>query len=205
MKFPRNQNFDPQFDTIPNLVWYPYVGQDFDQSAQKIMVFAHNIPMGAENYEAKTREWASKATWADAVEEYTYEQASYTKSFRSFIKGAVGLTENYGDDSDSSIINKIDAFVSRIAYGNFIQGLIKSDSALGTADSDAITRSKAINRKILEILGITHCICWGKNVFDYVTTLEGFDTLQHEDLNKGGFGYSLIEHETGRRMHVLKV
>jgi len=28
MKFPRNQNFDPQFDTIPNLV-YPFVVSEF--------------------------------------------------------------------------------------------------------------------------------------------------------------------------------
>ena len=205
MKFPHNPKFNAQFDQIPGLVWYPYVGQDFEQSAQRIMVFAHNIPMDEENYEAKTREWTAKATWADALEEYTYEQARYTKAFRSFIKGALGLDENYGYESNPSVINKVDAFVTRIAYGNFIQGLVKSNSALATADWDTVTRSKAINRPILEILGITHCICWGKNVFDYITTSEGFDTLQHEDLNKGGFAQSLIENEQGHKMRVLKI
>lgn len=92
----------------------------------------------------------------------------------------------------------------RIAYGNFIQGLVRSDSAITMAGSEAVTLSKAINPKILEILGITHCICWGKHVFDYVTTSTGLKVLQHEDLNKRGFAYRLTKNEKGHRMHVLK-
>ena len=205
MKFTHNQKFNAQFDQIPGLVWYPYVGQNFEQSDRRIMVFAHNVPMKAENYQSKMREWAAKATWADALEEYTYEQGFWTKTFRSFITAAVGLTENFGYDSELAITDKVDAFVNRIAYGNFIQDLVQSERALATADADIVARSNSINRQFLEILAITHCICWGKNVFQYVTTLDGYKTLQHEDLNKLGFAYALVENDRGSRMHVLKV
>ncbi len=204
MKFPHNEKYNAQFDQIPNLVWFPYVGQDFEHNRQRIMVFAHNIPMPIERYESERNARTAKTTWTGALDEFTYEHESYTKTFRYFIKAATGLTADFGKNSNTAITDKVDTFVRRIAYANFIQGLVKSDNALTMADSDSIALSKAINHQIIEILGITHCICWGKPVFEYVTTSLGFNVRDDECLNKRGFAYRLNENEKGHRMHVLK-
>lgn len=205
MRFRHNPQFDTQFAQIPKIVWYPYVGQEFDKGTQRIMVFAHNIAINNESYEAKSLEWKAPATWSEAVEEFTYVHGTYNKAFRSFIKGAVGLTEDYKQDPDPQIAQKIDKFVRGIAYGNFIQGLVRSDTAIATAESGLIADSKAINLQLLKILEITHCICWGKKVFNYVESLEGYITVESEDLQRSGFGYSVVESEEKRRMRVLKI
>ena len=136
MKFERDKQFDTQFDKVNNLRWYPYVGKHFGENGARIMVYAHNIPIQENIYDERKEEWAEKAVWADAMHEYTYVQAEYTNSFRCFIKGAVGLQRNYSENgkppTEPSIIQRVDAFVERIAYLNFIQDLVKSDKALGT-------------------------------------------------------------------------
>ena len=205
MKFTHNTKFNEQFDQIPDLAWYPYVGQNFEQSNQRVMVFAHNIYIKPECYESKMREFASKAKWADAIEGYTYAQADWTQTFRYFIKCAVGLTENYGCHSEPAIIDKVDSFVERIAHLNFIQDLVKSERAFAIATPEQVSRSKAINRQFLEILGITHCICWGGHVFQYVTGMDGYKILEHEKRDKKGFAYARVENNRGSKMHVLKV
>lgn len=82
MKFPHNPKFNDQFDQISNLVRYPYVGTNFEQSAQRIMVFAHNIPMDSERYESEKRARTARTTWTGALEEFTYGQTWYAKTFR---------------------------------------------------------------------------------------------------------------------------
>ena len=209
MKFLRNKEFDGQFDQL-DLTWYPYIGRDFGSNGQRLMVFAHNIPAKPLDYEAKAKEWTkAKGEWADALDEYTYVAKNYTKSFRFFIKGAVGLSDDYMDYSDPlsdpSITDKVDSFVWRIAYGNFIQALVKNENQCATAVPEDIHRSKVINQQILKTLGITHCICWGKPVFEYVTTMDGYQVLKSENLSKPSFGYALVQNESGSRMHLLKV
>ena len=137
-KFPHNPKFDPQLEQIPDIVWYPYVGQHFDQHPQKLMVFAHNAYMDAATYAVRKADFEQKSVWADCVEEYTYEQGWWTNAFRYFVKGAVGLKENYGYFSSTQVIDSVDAFVNRIAYINFIQGLVISDRALTGAEGDKV-------------------------------------------------------------------
>ena len=205
MSFIHNPRFDAQFDKVPNIIWTPYVGQNFEQSPQKLLVFAHNISCKGAEYDAKTEEWKAKNTWSSCLDEYTYKPVKYNKAFRFFIKAAVGLSGNYKEDPIPAIRDKIESFVNRIAYVNFIQGLVKSETPLTPVEASQIAQSKTINKQLLEILGITHCICWGGPVFDHVTTLDGFSVVKTEDLLQKSFSYSLIQNEHGRRMHVLKI
>src|SRR5207249_965209 len=97
----------------------------FAKSKSRAMVFAHNIPIPAKDYDTKSEEWKAKDTWAasDTIEEYTYCRAWWSKTFRSFLKGAVGLTEDFDEHSNVETIDKIESFIQKISYINFIQGL----------------------------------------------------------------------------------
>lgn len=205
MKFPHNPKFNSEFDRIPGLKWYPYVGEHFSEKSQRVMVFAHNIPIKPEEYEAKNAEWQPKETWADCIEEYAYEQGWWTEAFRYFVKGAVGLSENYTRKSSPEMIAKVDDFLSGISYVNFIQGLVKSDSQIAQADAAMITESKRINKEILGILGNTHCICWGAPVFDYVKDIPGWTAENETSFDQKGFGYCLVRTDSATPMHVLKI
>jgi len=205
MKFPHNTYFNSQFDRIPGLKWYPYVGGSFGVNPQRVMVYAHNIPIKPEEFEAKSIEFQSKSTWADCIEEYAYEQGWWTEAFRYFVKGAAGLCENYTRNSSPEIIAKVDDFLSGISYGNFIQGLVKSDSQMAQADSALVVESKRINKEILGILGITHCICWGAPVFDYVKAIPGWTAENEKSYEQRGFGYCLVRRDSAAPMHVLKI
>jgi hypothetical protein len=203
MRFPRDESFDVQFDRIEGLRWYPYVGKNFAKSESKVIVFAHNIPIPAKDYDAKLEEWKSKDTWAtsETIEEYTYCRGWWSNTFRAFIKGTVGLTQNYDEKSDSEIISKIEAFIGKISYINFIQGLVKSDEQIAMAEPEQIELSKKVNREILNALGITHCICWGKPVYEYVRGMTGFKTISETVLEKSGFSSCSIDTGDGRMMH----
>ena len=115
MKFAHNPEYNSQFDLIDGLKWYPYVGRNFEAKAQRVMVFAHNIPIKQEEFEAKSKEFRSKSTWADCIEEYTYEQGWWTEPFRYFVKGAVGLIENYTRGSNPDILARVDDLISSIS------------------------------------------------------------------------------------------
>ncbi len=205
MKFPHNPEFNSQFDRISGLKWYPYVGGNFGKRPQRVMVYAHNIPIKPEEFEAKSVEFQSKATWADCIEEYAYEQGWWTEAFRYFVKGAVGLRENYTRNSSPEIIAKVDAFLSGISYCNFIQGLVKSDSQIAQADAGLVAESKRINKEILGILGITHFICWGAPVFDYAKAIPGVTPESEKSYDQKGFGYCLVWRDATHPMHVLKI
>lgn len=205
MKFPHNTSFNSRFDKIDGLEWYPYVGEKYDQSTQKLMVYAHNIPSKPEELAARTTEFSPKNTWSDAVEEYAYWPLRHTKTFRSFVQGLAGLDSPYYYDSPSEVTTKVDVLLARISYINFIQGLVPGESQMTTAEPEHVDRSKQINRRILEILNTSHCICWGKHVFNHVTTLDGWTVLERQNLELSGFGYGLIQHKDGRKIHVLKV
>lgn len=120
MKFSRDTSFDAQFDQVPYSRWIPYVGPHFAWQEKRIFVFAHNIPSGAEEYEERLKKFSQRSYWADCLEEYTYCRGDWTEAFRCFIKGAVGLTQNYDANSDQEVLGKVDAFVSKIAYLNYI-------------------------------------------------------------------------------------
>ncbi len=206
-RFTRDTGYDPRFDKIQGLQWYPYVGKDFEGAAQRIMVFAHNIPVRPKIFDEKCKEWSGKGAWADAIEESAYVKASYTKAFRYFVKAATGLTENYGKDSRPEITIKVDEFLRRIAFINFIQELVKSEGQIARAEREQVERSKAVNREILNVLGITHCICWGKSVYEYVRGMEGFKPIPGTETQyrKKGFASCTIDVGDGKQMRCLKI
>ncbi len=205
MKFQRDKRFDSQFDLVPALRWYPYVGKKFGENGKRIMVYAHNIPISAAKCDEKRREWSDKAVWADRMDEYTYCQGCWTNAFRYFIKGAVGLKSNYGDNSGSAIIQRVDSFVDQIAYLNFIQDLVKSDRAIARAEPEQVEVSKGVNLQILRILDISHCICWGKPVYDYVRLMKGFKVHSEKDEGQSGFSSCVIDIGGGKVMRCLRV
>jgi hypothetical protein len=205
MRFTRNKIFDAQFDQIENLRWYPYVGKDFEKNKFRIMVFAHNVPVHPDYFDKESKRREPKDTWAIALDEYTYAHDPDTKAFRFFVKGAVGLTEDYFEESPTEITSKIDAFIWKISYINFIQGLVKSEAKSVIAPEAQIELSKKVNREILKNLGITHCICWGKEVYEYVRSLTGFETVSETALEKSGFSSRSIDVGDGRIMHCLRV
>src|SRR5271170_5407700 len=131
-RFQRNKRFDQQFEEIPNLRWYPYVGQKFETGENRVIVFAHNIPVKPADYEGSLQDWKAKDGWADSktIGEYTYCPGWWTKTFRCFVKGAVGLRENYYEDSHIEVTDKVDAFINRISYINFIQDLVRSEKQM---------------------------------------------------------------------------
>jgi hypothetical protein len=206
-RFTRDTGYDRKFDKIQGLQWYPYLGEDFKRAGQRIMVFAHNIPVRPKIFDEKCKEWSGKGTWADAIEEFAYEEARYTRAFRYFVKAATGLTENYGKDSRPEITIKVDEFLRRIAFINFIQELVKSEKQIAQAGPEQVERSKAVNREILNVLGVTHCICWGKSVYEYVRGIEGFKPIPETETQyrKKGFASCTIDVGAGKQMRCLKI
>ena len=212
MKFERDKQFDAQFDEDEELRWYPYVGKRFGENGTRIMVYAHNIPIDTKRYDKmRDIDYKPKDTWASCLDEYIYPdkspgfRRSYTNTIRYFIKGAVGLKANYDENSELSIIQRVDLFVEKIAYLNFIQDLVKSDAARAVAKPDQIELSKRVNRKILRILGITHCICWGKPTYEYVCSMEGYKRHSEIKLGKSGFSSCIVDVGGGKTMKCLRI
>lgn len=203
-KFPHNNKFDNQFSKIANITWYPYVGQEFGKDNKRIMVYAHNIPVKVEDFDYEVKRTSKPTFFADVLGEYTYINEKWSEAFRNFIKGAVGLTTNYSINSSPEIIVEIDKFVNKIAYNNFIDGLVKTNSKTNVyIPQEQIERSIKINLEVLKILNITHCICWGKEVFNYVCKYTSIP-IKEEKLATG-FGRCKIQLETGEEIKLLKI
>jgi len=205
MKFPHDPQYNAAFDQIPNLSWYPYVGTNYSKSKKRLLVFAHNIPVKPEKYEAEVKRCSPKTHWTNAIEEFAYEQAKYTNAFRYFTKAAVGLDENYGYNSEKETKDQVDTFLQGIAYTNYIQSLVKSDSKSAVATHEQIEKSKSINKALLKILAPTHCICWGRHVFDYLRQTEGFKSEQPVSCKLRGFATTKLLTPEGKTIKLLKV
>jgi|SRR5665213_2198956 len=212
MKFLRDASFDARFDAIKDIRWYPYVGKHFGENGVRIMVYAHNIPIDTKRYDKmRDIDYKPKDTWASCLEEYIYPERSrdfrrgYTNTFRYFIKGAVGLKGNYDENSELSIIQRVDSFVERIAYLNFIQDLVKSDNAMAGATPEQIELSIQVNLEILKILGITHCICWGTPTYRFVCSMKGFKAHSEKHLGKRGFSSCMIDVGENKTMQCLRI
>lgn len=209
MKFTRDESFDDQFKKIEGIIWYPYVGKSLGKDGKRIMVYAHNIPTKPDDYEKRKIDWMNKDkpvdwTSTETIHEYTYETKRYTKAFRSFIKGAVGVNYGKKEKTEPSIIDRIDSFVDRIAYINFTQDLVVNEKQCANPLPEQVRRSKLINQEILKILGITHCICWGKEVYANVRNMNGFKILSEKDEGKTGFASCSIDLGEGKTMRCLK-
>jgi len=207
MKYQHNQNFDSEFSKIKNLKFYPYVGEKYGEDQKRIMVYAHNIPVPSEKFEAELLRTKSKTHFADALSEYTFIKGDWTKSFRNFIKGTLGLDKDYSKSSDVEIINKIDEFVEGITYTNFINGLVKSETQNNAKISEEQRKeSITIQNEIIQILNSTHCIAWGKNVFEHILEFPDFEVIETKKIDKIGFGYVKIQNKINlNTINVLKV
>ena len=205
MKFKRDTKFDSLFDKIPNLRWIPYVGPNFIKQEKRIFVFAHNIPSKAEEYEKRIQEFSKRSYWADCIEEYTYCKGYWTEAFRYFIKGAVGLSKNYDINSDEDVRYKVDTFVSKIAYLNYIQDLVIGENKNANATAEQHEISRQVNHDFLEILNVTHCICWGSQVFNSLKSIDGFAVESERSEGMKGFSSAIIRRPNGKKMNCLKV
>lgn len=213
MNFPNNTIYNDSFSQINNIRFYPYVGQNFPDSNKKILVMAYNIPCPLEIYESEQIRTSSKTHFADALGEFTYYQGWWTTTFRNFIKGSLGICENYTINSDISIKSKIDNFVNEISYANYINDLVPSDNPVNVIiETKLLERSHSINREIFKVLNTSHIVCWGKQVFNHILSqpdvkiisrVSNFCTI--EGLNhKKGFEYAQIS-LGNQKIHLLKI
>ena len=175
------------------------------------MIFAHNIYCSSSKFEAELERTKSPTHFSDALDEYVYVQAKWTTAFRNFIKGSLAIKENYSIDSNEETKGKINDFINRISFTNYINDLVKSETANNvTIDPKLLKISSEINTKLLLILDVTHIICWGKNVFNYIMALDDVKILERHNLKeidglvfRNGFEYSKIQFK-GKEIHILK-
>jgi hypothetical protein len=207
MKFQRDERYDDLFSQVPNARFYPYVGKNFDSQEKRVMVFAHNIAVPSDRYEQEQARTSSKTHFADALDEFTYEKGWWTKTWQNFIKASIGLKSNYSINSDPKTIDRIDNFVQSICCINYINDLVKAEQPVNAQiPKDLINKSNEVNYRFLDILNITHCVCWGKDVFNYLGNSNNFRVIEGSGYNKKGFGYMKVENvNNGKRMHVLKI
>jgi len=203
MKFPRDTQFDTSLNKIQDLTWYPYIGSNYLTSEQRVFVFAHNIPVRPEDYEEKLKDWGSKDYWARCIEEYTYVRKPYTKAFRSFVKSIVKT--KFDDNPDADTQFRVDEFIKKICYLNYIQDLVVGNTQLTVANSTQIEKSKLINKSILNILKPTHCICWGRHVFNYIKQTQGFGISGPDKTLRKGFAINFVTMDDGHEIKLLKV
>ncbi|WP_313032330.1 hypothetical protein [Soonwooa sp.] len=211
MKFAHNNYFDKKFSSINQIRFYPYVGKNYNQNEKKILVLAHNIYCPIEKYESEQIRTASKTHFADALEEYTYDQGWWTKTFRNFIKGTLALKENFTRSSSDIVIKKVDSFIESISYTNYINDLVPSNNANNIAvNPHLIKLSSEINNEIYKILETSHIFCWGKNVFNYIINQENVNIVERTNLltkseiKKQGFEYAKILIDN-QEIHLLKI
>ncbi len=205
MEIPKDSTYEPEFDTIECLRWYPFVGQRFRDSGNRALVFAHNIPVRKSDIENRKSQWSSKATWANAINEYTYSKRNYKRAFRSFVKAGSALTCNFDESSNPSTLKRVSNFLETISYVNFIQDIVVSEVQNALATPEQIEISKRIAVDLFEVLDVTHCICWGAHVTDYILSTEGTTDVKFSPLPRAGFGFGTFKTTTGRQVEILKV
>ena len=213
MKFKNNIVFNTAFENIKDIRFYPYVGNHFPSQQKRILVFAHNIYCPPEIFESEQLRKSSKTFHADTLEQNTYQHGLWTRAFRNFIRGSLSISENYTSNSNRDVIDKIDSFVEKISYTNYINDLVSSDNANNiNVNSDLVNKSHLINNELIKILDATHIVCWGKNVFNYIISqpeiiiserISNFGEIAGLQ-NKKGFEYVKIKTES-KEIHVLKV
>jgi hypothetical protein len=119
---------------------------------------------------------------------------------------AIGImAHHYTLQSPSDVVQKVDSLIGEIAYLNFIQDLVKSDSPMANATAEQIEVSKRVNREYLRILGITHCICWGKPTYSYLQSMKGARVSGERNEGKRGFSSSVLDLGFGSTIHLPRI
>lgn len=205
MKFPTSRHFETQIKAIPEIRFYPYVGLKYHDQEKKVLVLAYNRycdPLDWEDVKIRT---SDPYHFADSMEKFTYEQKWYTKAFRQFIKGSLGITTNFNLKSNESKI--VDDFIEKISYTNYINDFVIADGKTNVViPAEQLERSRIIHEKQVEILAPTHIVCWGKEVFGYIIGNSRYQVSELKSLSKNGFGYALVKDAlTHKKIHVLKI
>lgn len=193
MTFDRDKSFDQSFNNIPHLKWYPYIGPNFHKDGNRLMVFAHNMAANKNNVAESLKKSEAPGYWADSIYQYIYWKAPWTKAPRAFIKGSLGLKKDFGEESEASVRERVNTFVNQIAYVNFIQDVVVSDTPMTEGTPEQIRVSKTINKEILNILKVTHCIAWGKPTYGYIKNIEGYRVKSERSEGKAGFSSCVID------------
>lgn len=212
--FPNDKNFYEKYSKIENIKYYPYVGINYEKAKNKILVFAHNMYCDPKDYENHKKQKSSPTHFSDAMEEYTYERVKWTKAFRNFVRGSLGINEVYHKGSSIEVKTIVDDFVSRISFVNYVNDLVPSETAINvTINPILLSKSHIINKEIITLLKPTHIVSWGNHVFNYLRVQDYVEVIMGNDVvtkniaqlsQKAGFGYMRIKvGET--EINVLKV
>ena len=205
MKILSSITHQKNFQIIPEIQFYPYVGENYDSEKVKTLVLAHNRYCHPLDWEDVRKNTADPDHFADSVGEFTYAKAWYTKSFRNFLKGGLGIHHNFDENSPEAPL--INDYLSKICYTNYINDFVITEEKNNVIiPAEQLERSRIINEHLLEILKPTHLICWGKEVFQYLISNPRYKTLEAKNLGKPGFNYAKIQDvATNQTFHLLKV
>ena len=167
MKILSSITHQKNFQIIPEIQFYPYVGENYDSEKVKTLVLAHNRYCHPLDWEDVKKNTADPDHFADSMGEFAYTKAWYTKSFRNFLKGGLGIHHNFDENSPEAPL--INDYLSKICYTNYINDFVITEEINNvTIPKEQLERSRIINENLLEILKPTHIISWGKEVYQYL-------------------------------------
>lgn len=205
MKFPTDNAFDADFANISGIRYFPYVGKKYLNEENKILIFGYNRYCDPLDYDTIEQTTANRNYYASNLEEFAYSQSRYTKTFRSFLRGALGIKYNFNMKSPES--NLVEDFLHKVSYTNYINDFVISKQKTGVIiDTEQIEKSRIINEELLSILMPTHIICWGKVVFDLILNNPRYSVISRKNLGKIGFESAVINDlKSGTIHNLLKV
>ena len=205
MKILSSITHQKNFQIIPEIQFYPYVGENYDSEKVKTLVLAHNRYCHPLDWEDVKKNTADPDHFADSMGEFAYTKAWYTKSFRNFLKGGLGIHHNFDENSPEAPL--INDYLSKICYTNYINDFVISEEKNNVIiPAEQLERSRIINENLLEILKPTHIISWGKEVYQYLISNPRYRIIETNNLEKAGFSYAKLEdNSTNQILHLLKV
>lgn len=206
MKIKNNEKFLNEFRSVDELIYYPFVGEKYETIEKRILVYAHNIYYEKNDIEDEYERTKDPFCRANEMDLYVYGNAKgWNKSFRNFIKGSVGIKSDYSKNSSEVLKDTINNFVSKIAFTNFINGMVKSKNKTPIVPNHQISQSIKIQTRILKLLTPTHIIFWGEKPLNYFKNIDGVIELAPKRyLEKRGF-YTHQFELNGNKIDVLQI
>lgn len=206
MKLKNNERYINEFGCVDELIYYPFVGEKYETNEKRILVYAHNIYYEKNDIEDEYERTKDPLHRANEMDLYVYGNAKgWNKSFRNFIKGSVGLKSDYSKNSSEALKETINNFVSKIAFTNFINGMVKSKNKTPIVPDQQINQSIQIQTQVLKILNPTHIIFWGEKPLSYFKKIDIVTELnQKRYLGKRGF-YNQQFELNGNKIEVLQI
>lgn len=207
MLFPINEEFTKDFEKINKLVYFPYVGINYANAKKRILIYAHNIPFDkdlSEEYKRTSDKYCRAKDFngfGDSKSGYIYcprnpkEKSDWNLPYRNFVLGVLNLQNNYIQNRNQDVENRINSFIKEISMTNFINGLVydPNNTRKPIVPINQIIESKIIQSEIIKILNPTHIICWGEKPTNYLLSLDKIEIIDKiQRLNKRGFGKAKI-------------